>query len=932
MNKEDAKRKIAELLSKYEHLSPSELKGYHEAKTKQGFVLPLFQYLGWDVFNTDEVAPEEKASKGRVDYAFKLHGISQLYVEAKPLKADLNRQEYKEQVITYAYNKGVTWAALTDFEGIQLYNAQTGQRFLNLTHKDYLTDFNKLWLLSRDSLQSGLLNKEAAQYGALPPTITIEKRLFSQLLKWREELSTQIHHYNPGLDSGQVDGVIQRFFNRLIFIRTCEDREIEERVLLSTVHQWKSSGHKGQLIEALKEIFREFDGYYDSDLFLLHPVDQIYVESATVEDVINGLYEIPGGLANYDFSIIDADVLGAVYEQYLGHVSTIAKERAKEAQARKGLGLIPEPSIEITAKRRRRKEHGIYYTPKFVTDYIVKGTVGRFMQEHGPDEILGVKTLDLACGSGSFLIRAYDELLNYHANKRSKPVSELDQKERLPVLKNNIFGVDLDMQAVEIARLNLLLRALARREVLPSLADNVRQGNSLISGTEEELASYFGDKWREKKPFNWKQEFEDVIANGGFDVVIGNPPWGGNIDRDLGYFHAKYPATTKEHTDSFKLFIEASLRLVRNGGFVSLIVPNILLRQRRLRDVRALLLQNQILALVDLGEDVFKGVTAPSCIFVVRKGAPANDHRVLVFDLSKLPVEQKMDALRNELEFAVGCKQQTFLDNTDLEFVSMAKKYTVPAVPVGDFDEVVCRDAGINYQRVNVGMQEKGKTDLADRLLYEGKRQREQDKMYWKGTDIDRYWIAESTSRYCRPDFNAFIRPNEVIRLNEDVYRAVPKILLRQTADHIRATIDYQGVWFGRSIITILPTCKSDYKVEYFLGLLNSRYFAWLYHRLVHETGRVFAQVKLSKIKQLPVRRIDFDNHNEKKMHDDLVALVNKMLELNKELTVLSQFQTEERQAIEKRIQHTDEQIDKLVYKLYGLNENEIKIVESQQS
>jgi adenine-specific DNA-methyltransferase len=417
------------------------------------------------------------------------------------------------------------------------------------------------------------------------------------------------------------------------------------------------------------------------------------------------------------------------------------------------------------------------------------------------------------------------------------------------------------------------------------------------------------------------------MAQGGFDTVIGNPPWGGDIDKDLGYFHTKYPATTQEHTDSFKLFIEVGLRLVRNGGLVSMIAPNTLLRQRRLRDTRSLLLQNQILALVDLGEDVFKEVIAPACIFVVRKGKPTDDHRVLILDLSKLPIETKVDALGDDAKLGSVCEQRTFLDNADLEFVSMPRKYAVPVVPIGDFDEVVCKDAGINYQRVNVGMQEKGKSDLAGRLLYEGERQREQDKMYWKGTDIDRYWIAESTLRYCRPDFDDFIRPNEVVRLNENVYRAVPKILLRQTADHITATIDYRGVWFGRSIIAILLTHKSVYKIEYFLGLLNSRYFEWLYHKLVYETGRVFAQVKLSKIKQLPTRRIDFNNAVEKKMHDDLVALVDKMLELNKRLAHIRNTPCNECDELLREIDRTDKEIDNLVYNLYGLTEEERRIV-----
>ena len=925
MTKEEANQEIAELVKKYESLSSSEIKTFHEAKTKQGFIEPLFRALGWDFDDTNEVAPEERASNGRVDYAFKLQSVSQFYLEAKPLKATLNKPEYTKQAITYAYSKGVTWVVLTDFEELRLFNAQANKPFLTFTYKDYIANFDKLWLLSRESLENGVLNKEAAQYGALPTPVPIETRLFKQFREWREELFNQLHGHNKELSPKQIDEVVQRLFDRLIFIRTCEDRNLEDKLLLAAANQWKSAGYKGELIEELRQIFESYRDIYDSELFDKHLTDGVFIEGSTIEKVLNGLYEIPGSLASYNFNDIDADVLGAVYEQYLGYVATKVKERV-EAQLR--LGITDEETFKIISKKQRRKEQGIYYTPEFVTDYIVKETVGRFIKEHDYNEIRTIKILDPACGSGSFLIRAYDELLNYHAGERSKSLSELDQKDRLPVLLTNIYGVDLDMQAVEITRLNLLLRTLTAKGKLPYLSNNIREGNSLISGTEEELKGYFGDEWREKKPFNWKKEFKDIVADGGFDIVIGNPPWGGDIDKDLAYFHARYPATTQEHTDSFKLFIETNLRLVCNGGLVAMIVPNTLLRQRRLRDARSLLLQNQILALVDLGEDVFEGVVAPSCIFVVRKGKPADGHCVVTLDLSKLPIETKIDALRHDAKLGSVCEQRMFLENTDLEFVSMPKKYTVPVVPIGDLDEIVCKDAGINYQRVNVGMQEKGKSDLADRLLYEGKRQRKLDKMYWKGADIDRYWIADSTLQYCRPDFDDFIRPNEVIRLNDDVYSAVPKILLRQTADHIIATIDYRGVWFGRSIIAILPARKSGYKIEYFLGLLNSRYFEWFYRKLVHETHRVFAQVKLSKIKQLPIRRIDFDSPTDKKMHDALVALVDRMLKLNKHLAPIRDKYCNERDELLRDIERTDKEIDDIVYDLYGLTEEERKVVE----
>jgi len=150
------------------------------------------------------------------------------------------------------------------------------------------------------------------------------------------------------------------------------------------------------LIEKLHNIFNYFDGYYDSDLFQNHLTDHISIGNSVLENIISGLYEIAGGIASYDFSIIDADVLGAVYEQYLGHVTTLVKQRAKEAQA----------------KMQHRKEQGIYYTPKFVTDYIVKETVQRLLKEYSYHEASNIKIIDLACGSGSFLIRAYDELLS----------------------------------------------------------------------------------------------------------------------------------------------------------------------------------------------------------------------------------------------------------------------------------------------------------------------------------------------------------------------------------------------------------------------------------------------------------------------------------------------------------------------------------------
>ena len=377
-------------------------------------------------------------------------------------------------------------------------------------------------------------------------------------------------------------------------------------------------------------MFKEYDGYYDSELFdqkLHHLLDnpEIFIEYDVIESILLGLYEIPGSMANYNFNDIDADVLGAVYEQYLGHVAEVMKQRAKEAQMKMDLGINTQ-TYTLTDKKQHRKEQGIYYTPKFVTDYIVKETVGRFLQENAgyPDKLHNIKILDPACGSGSFLIRAYDELLRYHAKELKKPLDKLDQWERLPFLTNSIFGVDLDKQAMEITRLNLLLRSLAHREPLPFLGNNIKQGNSLISGTDEELEKYLGPDWKNQHPFDWQDEFSGVMAKGGFDIVIGNPPY--IRQEQLSEFK---PLWQKEFecydgvADIYIYFFERGLQLLKEGGFLAYISPNKYFRSGYGRKLREFLsTKTTIEQIIDFGDaPVFEAITYSS-IIVLRKSSP----------------------------------------------------------------------------------------------------------------------------------------------------------------------------------------------------------------------------------------------------------------------------------------------------------------------
>jgi len=512
------------------------------------------------------------------------------------------------------------------------------------------------------------------------------------------------------------------------------------------LHQWKTAGAKGDLLNALRQLFIEYDGYYDSELFdqkLQHILDnpEISMESEVIESIILGLYDIPGSMANYNFNDIDADVLGAVYEQYLGHVAEVTKQRAKEAQIKMDLGISAQ-SYTLPAKKERRKEHGIYYTPKFITDYIVRETVGQFLKENAdfPDKLHNIKILDPACGSGSFLIRAYDELLRYRAKELNKPLDKLDQGERLPILTNSIFGVDLDKQAMEITRLNLLLRSLAHREPLPFLGDNIKQGNSLVSGTDEELEKYLCTGWKNQHAFNWQDKFAGVMDKGGFDIVIGNPPY--IRQEQLSEFKPLWQRNFECYdgvADIYVYFFERGLQLLKEGGFLAYISPNKYFRSGYGKKLREFLsTKTTIEQIIDFGDaPVFDAITYPS-IIVLRKSPPRqNEARIFTWN----PAEQieKFSIVVASNSSTLSQKELT-ADSWHLESKStlnLLEKLRKAGKPLGDYVD------GKFYYGIKTGLNEAFIVDRTtrDRLIAEHSSSVEVLKPFLRGKDIKRWSI-----------------------------------------------------------------------------------------------------------------------------------------------------------------------------------------------
>lgn len=258
MDSEKACREIEHLIAKYRKvLEDGRVKGYTEEETKKDFIQPLFRTLGWDVENSLEVSAEENVSKRRVDYGFRINGIPKFFLEAKKLKEDVEDPEYIKQAINYAWHKSCTWAVLTNFKTLRIFNAEVKNpnplqsELITIHYENYLDRFEDLLLLSKEGFNQGLLDQKAEKWGKKLRKSPITEQLLADFTRFRELLSKNIIklNHNRNLSEEDLDEAVQRILDRLIFIRNCEDRELEHKVLQPNLRAWEDKG-RGQLIKS----------------------------------------------------------------------------------------------------------------------------------------------------------------------------------------------------------------------------------------------------------------------------------------------------------------------------------------------------------------------------------------------------------------------------------------------------------------------------------------------------------------------------------------------------------------------------------------------------------------------------------------------------------------------------------------------------------
>ena len=1038
MQKDQAKQIIAALVARFEEQLESYLRSdYNEAQARLDFINPFFKALGWDVDNQNgyaeayrEVIYEDKIKIGTAtkapDYSFRIGGGKRLFfVEAKKpsisVKDDI---QPAYQVRRYGWSAKLPISIITDFEEFSIYDCtnkpnpndkSSVARIKYLTYKDYINEFDFLWeTFSKEFVLKGSFDKFVRNDTHKKGTTTVDKEFLNSLDTWRTDLATNISKNNKQIDEDELNFVVQQTIDRIIFLRIAEDRSIEPYGSL------KDATKQGDIYKNMFALFLSADEKYNSGLFDLKKdklSKNLIVENKTLKKIINELYypESP-----YEFSVLSVEILGSAYEQFLG--KTIHIDKSNKAK--------------IEEKPEVRKAGGVYYTPQYIVDYIVKNTVGKLIDGKTPKEIELIKIVDPACGSGSFLIGAYQYLIDFHkdyyaksetkAGKKESPITpegNLTSNEKKRILLNNIYGVDIDTNAVEVTKLSLLLKCMEgenensiaqqyklwNERILPTLDNNIKSGNSLIDTDFYDNQLDFGED-RKIKPFNWQKAFPEVFqrveikdeneeilkltkqvkfhsqktyehaqkayeyseqlenkilqtheptlnyGRGGFDIVIGNPPYVRQelLGEQKQYFSTKY-LVYHGMADLYSYFIERGLELLKPNGLFGIIVANKWMRANYGEPLRKWLRKTEIQQIIDFGDlPVFQGATTYPCILLCRKNELINDIEITNVKTLDFPNLQEYVNFNRTL-----LKQSSLEDNgwnlsSSLE-QDLLKKIQTSGIPLGKYVD------GKIFRGVLTGLNEAFIIDeeTRNRLILENAKSSDIIKPFLAGKDIKRFQPPTSDK------FLIFI-PKGFTKINSKGFRSPWKWLeetypaitvhLKQFEEKARKRCDQGDYWWElracdyyeefekpKLMLPDISLCMQatfdDDKTycvntayiipvndKYLNAILNSTIVQYYYARLSSSIRGGYLRFIKQYLETIPIKVIITENNTEINLKSEIIRNVEALLKFNKEKqssTLQSQIEQ-----LQSRIEYHEQKINESVYKLYNLTDDEIKIIE----
>jgi hypothetical protein len=949
ITKEEAQKEIEKLVQRFDEQKESYKKNYDETQTRGDFINPFWKALGWDIYNESGYAEsyrdviQEPSIKehgvtkktNRPDYYFRASGMPLFFLEAKTpstfVKDDKNSAY---QIRRYGWSAKMSISILTNFEELAIYDctikpnladkANIG-RIEYIPYSKYINEFDFIWnTFSKESVLKGSLDKYIQSDKSKKSTITVDKDFLISLDKWRIKIATNIAFCNKGISEDELNFIVQQLIDRIIFLRIAEDRNIESQETLKTHIK------KGNYYKNLFKQFEDADGKYNSGLFDFKKdtiSKNIKIDNKIIETIINELYPPK---SPYEFSVISVEILGSAYEQFLG----------------KQILLSKSGSVTIKKKPEVRNAQGVYYTPQYIVNYIVKNTIGKLIENKIPEEVSNIKIVDPACGSGSFLIGAYQYLLNWHKdyytknNKQSKgnkndpltPFGELAITEKKRILLNNIYGVDLDSNAVEVTKLSLLLKcmegetqasikqlSLFNERVLPTLDENIKNGNSLI-GTDFYTQGYLeltDDDMIKVNCFDWDKEFEDIFKNGGFDVVIGNPPYIFTreliIDSQRKYFYEKY-INTQFKLNTYILFSEKAYNILSDKGCFGFIIPNNWLTLEYASEFRKFIIENTGNIKILTSEDkVFVDANVDISILVYEKTGfddieffILNDKQIIQIGKTK-----KHKILKNH-NFVLNYK-----NNLHSSLQTKIEKSSISLQKIAEVKN------GVQAYTVGEGIPKQTKNIKENRVYHSNKKIDKTWIKYVDGVDVKRYLIGWS-GQYIKYG-NNLSRPRKYELFTQE------RILVRQIPSKppyaILATLVNEVIINDNNSMIIKILERSTYSLKYILGILNSKLISyWFVNKFGKLQRKLFPQFKINELREFIIPDIDLNIKSNIKKHDNIVSFVDKIIELKKK--EVTETNPQQKIMISRQIKGIDNAIDKLVYEIYNLTEEEIKIVE----
>jgi hypothetical protein len=1009
---ESFEKELRRLVAKFEQ-GINEFKNprYLEAQVRDDFLNPFFSALGWDLENNAgliqkhrEVEIESRTGDGRADYLFRPERKPRFVCEAKKPAEELHGDNAM-QAKRYAWTIGLRLAVLSDFEELKIYivtgNPDKGEPdeglWRSYHHTEYVAKARELWdLLARDNVAGGSVERllESLPKKLRPDrTRDFDEEFLAFLDGHRRALASDLIRHNDRedlLEGTKLNEAVQCILDRLLFIRISEARGIDMGTKLqSLLETWKARQEKsdrlreeppthwggsglgasrGTLWNSIVRHIRALDRrppshvpYFNGNLFKIHFSEELVVGDVWLSEFLES---ISGENSPYKFGYVAVEILGTIYERFLGKIVRPH-----------GRGAVIEEKPEV------RKAGGVYYTPRYIVEYIVEQTVGKLLDGKKPEETLKLRFLDPACGSGSFLICVFERVCEHwqqwlvdNPNKRKKNWCWLDAKtntlhltvrSKRRILRETIHGVDIDPQAVEVTQLSLYLKMLEgetaetlQREqdffggdepILPPLEDNIKCGNSLIASD----FSMMPEDLLRVHAFDWTVQFAPILKAGGFDAVIGNPPWGALLDEsELEYLRDHHREIIVRMIDSFMYFTHANVERLKKDGAFGMILPDVMLYQTDTQKLRQYLTDKTSLTHICNMGDVFDQVTRPACIVVCLKTTNPN-WKVLVADFAPIPKEEKPKQIvevknfteveQNRISRVPGCLFTTS------GFGNYALWERVSSCPSDKLSDVVDAD----------GIQRGVSPDLKEAFLVSSKIAKE-----WKlekqnlrpaltgGKQVKRYDIDRPdllliyTGRedYFRrlPNICSYIdqfkkqitckevqqKKHSIYSLHrareEQIFLKPQKLLGVITEDEIVLALDDENTFATDGLY--LFGVKPSVDIRYVMAVLNSRLFVSIYRLLSLEEGRALAQVKPTVLANLPIRKIDFKKTADKSRHDRLVLLADKLLGLMPKLRAATSER--ERDTLQNAVTAADQEIDSLVYDLYGLTEKEIKLVD----